>query len=121
MIHRHATALETVSVTVPPDALEAYEAALGRVCGTVGFFFDEDADPWTVEGVKDRGAGEAELVAALALAALSAACGACPRVDATAAEGWLERTPRGLPRATRGPALRHPRAPMSGVRSRRGG
>ena len=53
---RHATALETVSVTVPPHALEAYEAALAEVCGTVGFFHDEEAGLWTVEGVKDQGA-----------------------------------------------------------------
>ena len=38
---RHASQLETVSVTVPADAMEAYEAALGIACGTVGFFLDE--------------------------------------------------------------------------------
>ncbi len=37
---RHATQLETVSVTVPEDALEAYESALAVACGTVGFFLD---------------------------------------------------------------------------------
>ena len=70
MTRRHATALETVSVTVPPEALEAYEAALGEACGTIGFFHDEEADLWTVEGVKDQGDREPELAAALALAAL---------------------------------------------------
>ena len=61
---RHATALETDSVVVPPEALEIYESALGSVCGTVDFFLDEAAGRWTLEGVKNQGAGEAELAAA---------------------------------------------------------
>ena len=51
---RHATALETVFVTVPEDALEAYEAALAMACGTVGFFHDDATGLWPIEGVKDR-------------------------------------------------------------------
>ncbi len=39
---RHATALETVRVSVPEHAVEAFEAALATGCGTVGFFLDED-------------------------------------------------------------------------------
>lgn len=118
MTRRHAMALETVSVTVPPEALEAYEAALGEVCGTVGFFFDEDADLWTVEGVKDQGADEGELVAALALAALISGVAARPARRATAAEGWLERTREAFPEqlvgrrfAIRGTHLRGPVTP----------
>jgi ribosomal protein L11 methyltransferase len=118
MTRRHATALETVSVTVPPDALEAYEAALAETCGTVGFFYDEDADLWTVEGVKDQGAGEPELVAALALAALVSGVPAVPTRHTTAAEGWLERTREAFPEqlvgqrfAVRGTHVRGPAAP----------
>ena len=118
MTRRHATALETVSVTVPPDALAAYEAALAGVCGTVGFFFDEDADLWTVEGVKDQGAREPELVAALALAALVSGVPAAPARRPTAAEGWLERTREAFPEqlvgqrfAVRGTHVRGPLTP----------
>ncbi len=94
---RHATALETVSVTVPPEALEAYEAALAEACGTIGFFHDEDAELWTVEGVKDQGAHEPELAAALALAALVTGIEAPLARRPTAAEGWLERTLEAFP------------------------
>ena len=115
---RHATALETVSVTVPPDALEAYEAALAEACGTVGFFLDEEAGLWTVEGVKDQGAHEAELAAALALAALVTGIEAIPVRRSIAAEGWLERTREAFPVqlvgrrfAIRGTHIRGPDAP----------
>ncbi len=94
---RHATILETVSVTVAPDALEAYAAALGEVCGTVGFFHDEEAGLWTVEGVKDQGAHEPELAAVLALAALVTGVQATEFRRETAAEGWLERTHEAFP------------------------
>lgn len=94
---RHATALETVSVTVPPEALEAYESALAEACGTIGFFHDEEADLWTVEGVKDQGAHEPELIAGLALAALITGIEAPLTRRPTAAEGWLERTREAFP------------------------
>ena len=117
-VRRHAAALETVSVTVPPDALEAYEAALAGVCGTVGFFHDEDADLWTVEGVKDQGAHEPELVAALALAALVSGVHAVPTRHSTPTEGWLERTREAFPEqlvgqrfAIRGTHVRGPVTP----------
>jgi ribosomal protein L11 methyltransferase len=115
---RHATALETVSVTVPPEALEAYEAALAEACGTIGFFYDEDANLWTVEGVKDQGARESELVAALALAALVTGVAVTPARRPTAAGGWLERTREAFPEqlvgkrfAVRGTHVRDPAAP----------
>lgn len=94
---RHATALETVVVAVPEDALEAYTAALESVCGTVGFFLDEATRVWTVEGVKDQGQGEPELLVALALA--QAATGFTAEVSrhATASEGWLARSYQGFP------------------------
>ncbi|KAA5613599.1 50S ribosomal protein L11 methyltransferase [Rhodovastum atsumiense] len=115
---RHATALETVSVTVPPEALEAYEAALAEACGTIGFFHDEEANLWTVEGVKDQGAHEAELAAALALAALVTGVTVQPVRRATEAEGWLERTREAFPEqpvgrrfAVRGTHVRTPPLP----------
>ncbi len=43
-------ALETVSVEVPEAALEAYEAALGSVCASVGFFRDEATGGWRWKG-----------------------------------------------------------------------
>jgi ribosomal protein L11 methyltransferase len=94
---RHATQLETVSITVPEDALEAYEAALGVACGTVGFFLDEDTGLWTLEGVKDRGANEGDLTAALALAAMVSGFTATPERARTEAEGWLARTMESFP------------------------
>jgi ribosomal protein L11 methyltransferase len=97
MMRRHATALETVWVEVPDDALEAYEAAFSAVCATVGFFRDGDEGPWRVEGVKDAGAGEAELAAALALAALASGVDAPLRREETETEGWLARTRANFP------------------------
>jgi ribosomal protein L11 methyltransferase len=87
------TTLETVWVEVPEDSLDAYEAALGAVCRTVGFFLaDEDARTWRVEGVKEAGAGEPALAASLAVAAIvtgmTAALGRTP----TEHGGWLART-----------------------------
>jgi ribosomal protein L11 methyltransferase len=94
---RHATALETVSVTVPPEALEAYEAALSQACGTIGFLHDEDAGLWTVEGVKDQGANESELASGLALAAAVSGHAAAVRRSQTPADGWLARTYAAFP------------------------
>jgi ribosomal protein L11 methyltransferase len=119
MTRRHASALETVSVVVPAAAVAAYEAALGGTCGSVGLFHDEADDLWTVEGVKDQGAGEADLAAALALAALLSGVEATARRHATAAEGWLERTRAAFPEqlvgrrfAVRGTHIRTP--PVAG-------
>lgn len=94
---RHVENLETVSVTVPEPALEAYEAALASVCDTVGFFRDEPTGAWRVEGIKPVGSGELELSAALALAA--GLTGAQPALERslTEAEGWLARSYSGFP------------------------
>lgn len=97
MMRRHASALETVSVVVPADALDAYQAALAQACGTIGFFRDEETDLWTVEGVKDQGVGEGQLAAGLALAALVTGVQATPTRRRVAAEGWLERTREAFP------------------------
>lgn len=94
---RHATALETISVTVPEPALEAYEAALGEACGTIGFFLDEATRMWTVEGVKDQGAFEPELAAALAIAGFVTGQDPVLVRAPTPAEGWLARTRSAFP------------------------
>jgi len=89
---RHATALETVRVTVPEHAVEAYEAALATGCGTVGFFLDEDSGAWTLEGVRDLGHDFTTLDGALTLAGLVTGVAATVERVRTEAEGWLERT-----------------------------
>ena len=96
-VRRHATFLETVTVVVPADAMEAYEAALRMACGTVGFFLDEDSGLWHVEGVKDQGADEGQLAGALALAALVTGYEAQLERRTTPAEGWLARTYASFP------------------------
>lgn len=89
---RHATALETVRVTVPEHAVEVFEAALATGCGTVGFFLDEDTGAWMLEGVRDVGHDTAALDGALALARLVTGVDAAVVRTGTEAEGWLERT-----------------------------
>ena len=97
MPSRHIARLETISVTVPESALEAYEAALDSACDTVGFFRDEATGAWRVEGVKPVGAHESELAAALALAvSLTGVSVPLERSD-TPAEGWLARSYAGFP------------------------
>nr|WP_294543981.1 50S ribosomal protein L11 methyltransferase [uncultured Rhodopila sp.] len=93
----HPIPLETVSVDVPEDALEAFESAFLTACQTVGFFLDEDTGLWRVEGVKPVGVNEAELAAGLALA--SAVTGATPVLhrESTEAGGWLARTYAAFP------------------------
>ncbi|WP_135468164.1 50S ribosomal protein L11 methyltransferase [Crenalkalicoccus roseus] len=97
-MRRRAEPLEALSLDgLPEEAVPAFEAALATVCGTVGYFRDEEAGTWRIEGVREAGAGEAELTGALALAAaltgLSPALHRAP-VDA---EGWLERVAEGFP------------------------
>jgi len=92
-----AAALETISVEVPEAALETFEAALGSVCATVGFFRDHASARWLVEGVKPVGEGNAELTAALALATALTGVEATPRRVAIPADGWLARTRAAFP------------------------
>jgi ribosomal protein L11 methyltransferase len=117
---RHATRLETVSVRVPAFAREAYEAALGSVCGTVGSFgdLDEPDGEWVVEGVKPGGEGEAELDGALAIAALVTGVSVVAERHDTPVGGWLARSYSGFPEqhvgrrlTVRGTHLSGPRAP----------
>ncbi len=97
MSARFPPALETISVEVPESALEAYEAALGRLCASVGFFKDDATGLWRVEGVREAGAREPELAGALALAATASGITAAPTRTPTAAEGWLALTYAGFP------------------------
>ncbi|MBO1324034.1 50S ribosomal protein L11 methyltransferase [Acetobacter sp. TBRC 12305] len=95
---RHATSLETISVTIPEAAVEFYENAIGSVCTTIGLF---EANPegtlWRVEGVKDTGHREDELAAALLLAELASGESATLERAPTEAEGWLARTYEAFP------------------------
>ena len=95
---RHAIALETVHVTVPDEAVEAYERALASVCSTVGIFEADDSQTvWRIEGVKDEGAGEPALAVALSIAAALTGIDAPLRRERTQAEGWLARTYESFP------------------------
>ena len=68
---RRAEPLEALSIDgLSEEALPFFEAALQQVCGTVAYFRDEPSDTWRVEGVREAGAGQAELESALALAAM---------------------------------------------------
>ena len=89
---RHPIKLECIAVTVPEAALEAYEAALGSVCDTVGFFRDHATGDWRVEGVREAGVDPIALDMALSLAAMVTGVTAALSRDATPADGWLERT-----------------------------
>ncbi|WP_342628906.1 50S ribosomal protein L11 methyltransferase [Nguyenibacter vanlangensis] len=98
LARRHATELETIAVTVPAEAVEAYEEALSVVCTTIGIFeMDDSQILWRVEGVRDLGHGEGELAAALALAAAVTGHEAALDRVRTEAEGWLARTYESFP------------------------
>lgn len=98
IVRRHATALETIHVTVPDEAVEAYENALSSVCTTVGIFEADDTQTvWRIEGVKDVGSGEDILETALALAAAATGIVAPLERAHTETEGWLARTYESFP------------------------
>jgi ribosomal protein L11 methyltransferase len=115
---RHATALETVFVTVPLEAADAYEAALETVCSaTARFIVDEENGIWCVEGVKAPGES-AELQAGLAMAEFATGVAAPLQRHDTAADGWLARVYAGFPEqligrrfAVRGTHISDPPAP----------
>jgi ribosomal protein L11 methyltransferase len=91
-MRRHATPLETVSVTVPAAAVAAYEAAFGLACSTVGFFVADEAQGiWRVEGVKPVGEADDALAGGVALAALTTGVDAAVLHEPTEADGWLAR------------------------------
>jgi len=97
MSHRFPVQLETVSVSVPEAATEAYEAALATVCTSVGFFRNDVNDLWRVEGVKTLGESDGALTAALALAEVATGIAATLQRRRTAAEGWLAHTRASFP------------------------
>jgi ribosomal protein L11 methyltransferase len=94
---RQPLPLECLSLTVPEAALEAYEAALGCACETVGFFRDHATGIWRIEGVRAVGAKENELTGALALAAVVTGVTVAVTRKPTHADGWLERTRAAFP------------------------
>ena len=96
-MNRHPRQLECLSVTVPEAALEAYEAALGSVCETVGFFRDHATGAWRIEGVRVVGAKEEQLTGAMALAAAVTGVTVTAARTPTHADGWLERTRAAFP------------------------
>ncbi len=91
-------ALETITLSgIPDEAVPTYEAALESVCRSVAFSLDEATGNWTLEAVRGQGVKEAELQAALALAAAvtghAAEAGRAP----VEADGWLARTAEAFP------------------------
>ncbi len=96
---RRAEPLESLVIDgLPEHAVPVFEAALEQVCTTVSYFRDEPSDTWRVEGVREAGAHDEELDAALALAA--AVAGIDPPVlqsTPVEAEGWLARTVQAFP------------------------
>ncbi|GAJ27973.1 50S ribosomal protein L11 methyltransferase [Acidomonas methanolica] len=97
-VRRHASGLETISVTVGDAAVPLFESALASVCTTVGIFEADDSQcVWRIEGVKDIGQGEAELERTLTLARLMTGLDAPLVRERTEAEGWLARTYEAFP------------------------
>lgn len=115
---RRAARLETISVVVPEAAVPAYEAALQTACASVGFFRLDRSGLWKVEGVRERGGGEAEIACGIALAAAVTGVAATLERQSTDAEGWLARVYASFPEqsigrrfAVRGTHLGGPAAP----------
>jgi ribosomal protein L11 methyltransferase len=116
---RHAGPLETVSVDVPEEAVEVFEAAFASACDTVGLFRDHATGTWRVEGVRAAHAGDGGLESALLLASELSGIEVPVRRDATVPDGWLARSYASFPEqrigrrfAVRGTHLRSP--PASG-------
>jgi len=89
--------LDCVSLRVPAAALEIFESALGSVCRAVSFFHDEEADEWDIQGVKERGAYEAELESALAVAEMLSGYAPAVARSLVPVGGWLARTQAAFP------------------------
>lgn len=117
-MHVSVPALERIAVTVPEQAMEAYEAAFGTVCESVGFFRDDATGHWQIEGIRRTGSGEMELAAALALAASVTGIEAAPAREPVVPQDWLARSYAGFPEqrigrrfAVRGSHVEGPAAP----------
>lgn len=96
---RHAQLLETLTLDgLPEHAVPAFEAALETVCATVGYFKDDPTDTWRLEGVREVGVGDDELMPALVLASAMTGIEAPELQRAPVeAEGWLARTVEAFP------------------------
>ncbi|QDH14506.1 50S ribosomal protein L11 methyltransferase [Formicincola oecophyllae] len=95
---RHPKALETLSLTVPEEAVALYEAALLPHALTVGMFeADDEQKFWRLEAVREAGQDDGPLQAALMLAGLVS--GESPAIvrEATAPSGWIEKTRQAFP------------------------
>ncbi|MDE1896343.1 MAG: 50S ribosomal protein L11 methyltransferase [Rhodospirillales bacterium] len=110
--------LECIALRVPAEVMETFEAALSSVCRAVSFYHDEDADEWDLQGVKERGAYEPELAAALAVAEIVS--GFSPEISRglVPVGGWLARTQQAFPEqligsrfAVRGTHIQDPELP----------
>ncbi len=94
---RSPTQLETVFVTVPRDAVDAYEPAFAANCRTVGIFeARDDGSIWRIEGVRDVGDDSALRMALLLSEMLSGVAAPLGR-EATQADGWLARVNASFP------------------------
>jgi ribosomal protein L11 methyltransferase len=89
--------LDCITIRVPPDALEPFEAALSSICRAVSFYHDEDVDEWDIQGVKERGEHEEELEAALLVARLVSGLEPAIRRTQVPVAGWLARTQTAFP------------------------
>ncbi len=89
--------LDCITIRVPADALETFEAALSSVCRAVSFYHDEEVDEWDIQGVKERGEYEDELETALLIARIVS--GLEPEVSRALVPvaGWLARTQMAFP------------------------
>lgn len=98
MSRRHAQNLETVWIDgLPEEAVPSVEAAFERVCRSVALFLDEATDTWRVEGVREEGARDDDLTAALALAGLMTGLDLHAQRAPVESEGWLARTAQAFP------------------------
>ncbi len=89
--------LDCISLTVPDEALDHFEAALNSVCRAVSFFQNEGAGTWDISAVKERGAYEDDLLGAIILAEILT--GVTPALirSLVPAGGWLARTKAAFP------------------------
>lgn len=95
---RQAKPLETLVLEALPEAaVPAYEAALQAVSAAVALFRDEATDTWRIEALREAGAAEAPLQAALALAAGLTGHEAPLARAPVEPEGWLARSLEAFP------------------------
>ena len=90
--------LDCISLSVPGEALDHFEAALSSICRAVSFFHeDEERDIWNIQGVKERGTFEGELASALLVAEMLT--GQTPEIARSLVPvgGWLARTKAAFP------------------------